>query len=1093
MKLHTTNKHRPENHPCNMCDKSFQMINYHSKHALKHNNNCESCNPCSKVTYTEPRFQNHINKKHVTYPPQLDGNNTLSSWSDTSSSLESIDISSSTMFSAPLLPDHQRNPRHLSKKKVTASFLPNIMVGNHRSIFPKFYNLIDEIIECDIHLGLHSEIWEDKENNDHKVKVEKALELHGILYISNPRPKRRGGGAAITLFDKSGRFTLSNISVHVPPDLEVCWGLVRIKGGQGTIREIIVCAFYCPPRSRKKSKLIEHISVEYFKLKSTHTGAAFICGGDKNDLDTKHLLEISSSFRQIVNKPTYKNSVLDILVTDIGHFYNEPVIRPPIAPDVEGQGVPSDHNVVYVKTIAESSAPVKRSTITKTSRPLTTIAKQKIANWIQEESWSSVSECSNVSLMVEKFSSLVSEKLDELCPVKTFKVNNLDNDFTTPAIKELARKKLREYTKHGNSKLFKHLKKALKKKIKSEGKLFIEKQISLAGEKGCKWIRHTASLQARPGAAPQKSFTLPDHLDSGLSALQSAEKIADFFSKISQEYDPLNVDNLPERVKLKLLNDPCDHPVFVEHEVYADLSRAKKTCSVPGDIPANILDEFLPEFVKPITDIFNATFSSHEWPSMFKKEYGVPIEKVPDPQCEDDLRSIGLTPFISKRMEKLLIKWIWKYICPHIKPDQLGGIPDCSIVHYIIRMIDFILKHLDNNTTNPSAVLGVTVDFSKAFNRMSHNIIITVLSDLNIPTCALRLIVSYLSGRSMCIRYAGQVSSERKMPGGGPQGTLLIVLLFILQVNLAGAPCLPPPTLPPGVAGPEPLPSGSEVLPCHDQHKTENKKFVDDLTMLEAVSLDDLIPKQPFIGPLNFHERHGLILPRDKTISQHKLKDLHDFTIANQMVINSKKTKIIPFNFSKTKDFIPDLSLPNSEPLEVVYETKLVGLIVCSSLSWGPHIEYIVKNANKKLWLLIRFKSRGGSIGQLLTLYHLKIRSILEFGSPAFHSSLTLEQSKALEVVQKKAFSIILGPRFKNYSNSLKILQQENLSERRLKLCENFALKCLSNPRHSDIFKTNLGPKNRHTKMLIEPKCNSTRYYNSAVPFLTRLLNDKLK
>ena len=331
------------------------------------------------------------------------------------------------------------------------------------------------------------------------------------------------------------------------------------------------------------------------------------------------------------------------------------------------------------------------------------------------------------------------------------------------------------------------------------------------------------------------------------------------------------------------------------------------------------------------------------------------------------------------------------------------------------------------------------------------------------------------------------------MPGGGPQGTLLIVLLFILQVNLAGSPCLPPSTLPPGVAGPDPFPNVSQSLPCHDQKKTENKKFVDDLTMLEVVSLENLIPKKPFIGPLNFHERHGLFLPRDRTISQHKLKDLHEFTVANQMVINSKKTKIIPFNFSKSKDFIPELSLPNSEPLEVVYQTKLVGLVVCSSLSWGPHIEYIMKCANKKLWLLIRFKSRGGSTEQLITLYHLKIRSILEFGAPAFHSSLTLEQSKTLETIQKKAFSIILGQKFKNYTNALKILQQENLSVRRLKLCENFALKCLSNPRHSDLFNTNLGPKNRHTKKLKEPKCNSTRYYNSAVPFLTRLLNEKLK
>ena len=465
------------------------------------------------------------------------------------------------------------------------------MVGNHRSIFPKFNNLIDELVECQMHLGLHSEIWEDKENLDHMQKVEEALELHGIIYISNPRPKRRGGGAAITMFDRSGRFSLLKLSIHVPLDLEVCWGLLRIKAPSSSIREIIVCAFYCPPRSKKKTKLVEHISVEYFKLKSLHPGAAFICGGDKNDLAVKKLLDISSSFRQIVCKATYKTSILDIIVTDIGHFYNEPEIRPPITPDIDGHGAPSDHNIVFAKTLSNPHVPVKRTTITKTTRPLTTEAKMKIAGWIQHESWSSITECANVSLMVEKFCSLVSEKINEYCPIKSFRINTLDNEFTTPAIKELARKKLREYTKHGNTKLFKHLKKALKNKIKDEGKLFIEKQISRAGNKGSGWIRHTAALQERPGEAPTKSFSLPDHVDCGLTALQSAEEIADFFSKISQEYEPLDVEKLPERVKVKLHLDPCDHPVFQEHEVYADLLTAKKTCSVPGDIPISILNE----------------------------------------------------------------------------------------------------------------------------------------------------------------------------------------------------------------------------------------------------------------------------------------------------------------------------------------------------------------------------------------------------------------------------------------------------------------------------------------------------------------------
>jgi hypothetical protein len=219
---------------------------------------------------------------------------------------------------------------------------------------------------------------------------------------------------------------------------------------------------------------------------------------------------------------------------------------------------------------------------------------------------------------------------------------------------------------------------------------------------------------------------------------------------------------------------------------------------VPGDIPTKILEEFLPEFTTPIAAIYRESVASHTWPKSYKKEYHLPINKVPQPQSEDDLRNLGLTPFLSKRLEWFLIQWIWPYIGPHIDLDQLGGLPDCSVEHYLILMLDFIHKNIDKNHKEPTAVLAGLVDFSKAFNRIDHNVIVTILSDLNIPTCALRLIMSYLSQRKMCVRYNGAESTEQDIPGGGPQGGLLTVIFFDLQVNLTGAPCPILSQIPPG-------------------------------------------------------------------------------------------------------------------------------------------------------------------------------------------------------------------------------------------------------------------------------------------------------
>ena len=118
----------------------------------------------------------------------------------------------------------------------------------------------------------------------------------------------------------------------------------------------------------------------------------------------------------------------------------------------------------------------------------------------------------------------------------------------------------------------------------------------------------------------------------------------------------------------------------------------------------------------------------------------------------------------------------------------MGGIPGSSVVHYLTKMIHWILQKIDN-ANEPTAVLAALIDFSKGFNRMSPVRLITLLSDLNIPTCALRLIISYLRNRSMVTTFNGATSSCQHLCGGGPQGSLLIALLFCIQVDKAGEPC----------------------------------------------------------------------------------------------------------------------------------------------------------------------------------------------------------------------------------------------------------------------------------------------------------------
>ena len=128
--------------------------------------------------------------------------------------------------------------------------------------------------------------------------------------------------------------------------------------------------------------------------------------------------------------------------------------------------------------------------------------------------------------------------------------------------------------------------------------------------------------------------------------------------------------------------------------------------------------------------------------------------------------------------------WLLKYIGEQIDFRQYGGTKGNSITHYLIEFINFIL--LNQDSTDQIAVLACMVDFSKAFNRQNHNLLITKLSDMGVPAWLLKVVMAFLSKRSMTVRYKGKLSSSKSLPGGGPQGTLLGLLLFLVLINDAG-------------------------------------------------------------------------------------------------------------------------------------------------------------------------------------------------------------------------------------------------------------------------------------------------------------------
>ena len=83
----------------------------------------------------------------------------------------------------PRQPTRFTVPRN--KNIVKALSLPVIWSANHRSIWPRLQNTIDELIELDAHVGFHCEVWENKGNVNHQSQLERVYEVRGVSYISN--------------------------------------------------------------------------------------------------------------------------------------------------------------------------------------------------------------------------------------------------------------------------------------------------------------------------------------------------------------------------------------------------------------------------------------------------------------------------------------------------------------------------------------------------------------------------------------------------------------------------------------------------------------------------------------------------------------------------------------------------------------------------------------------------------------------------------------------------------------------------------------------------------------------------------------------
>ena len=947
-----------------------------------------------------------------------------------------------------------------SNKFGEALTLPKICNINPQSVYNKRDEFITFVQQMEADVIFMSESWE-RPGQTLDVVLE-PLQDHTV--VSNVH-QRQGRGGRPALIVNTKKYHIQNITqsvISIPWGVEVVWVILSPKEATSTstIQKIVCGSIYQRPQVRSHGLLLDHITDVYNILTSKYPrGLHWILAGDTNKMKLDTILSLDTRLKQIVQTPTRLNppEILDPVLMTLSKYYTVPVCLPPL--DSDNGETQSDHLTVWAEPISAINNKPARITRKVKVRRLPQSGKDQLRRWISQQTWDEVLSAESAHEQAMILQTMLMQKVDEYLPEKMVSVSSDDQPWFTPELKELDKKRKTEYRRHRKSARWRALNKSFKTKVAISKEKFYKRRVEdfKEGNPG-QWY----SLLKRLCSADQLKSEQPECEEiKDKSDQEQAELIADRFAAVSNEYSPVDAD------KISIPAGGKPPPKFTPLDVLNQLMKLKaKKATAPEDIPSALIRENAEFICVPLSHILNTCVARGEYPRVWKIEAQTPIPKEYPVLKIEMLRNISILKNFNKVAETLLSKVMVGDMKEQMDKSQYGNCKGVSVQHYLMKMLDKILSKLDNNGRGDTfAVIASMIDWKQAFPRQCPTLGVQSWIDNGVRPSLVPILTDFFRDRVMRVRWHGVMSSERALSGGGPQGSTLGLLEYLSQSN-----------------------DNTDSIPQDMKYK-----WLDDLTVLEVINLLTIGISSYNIKdhiPSDIVMSNGFIEAR-KLKTQIYMNSISEWTTKKEMKLNHKKSSIMVFNFTEKYQFSTRLTLEN-EPLETVEKCKLLGVVITNDLKWNENTKYLIKRANARMEILRKLSSFNPPISDMVTVYILYIRSILEQSCTIWHSTLTEENKADLERVQKNACRNILKDKYKSYTDALKFLKLETLEERREKLILKFGKQCIKLEQTKELFplKTKIHGMNTRSSEVYEVfNAHTQRYRNSTVPYIQRILN----